>query len=69
MSDTTKHPASLAVRLLTEQYEKAVAAEAQKLGAIALESHGLNPSDGWRYDIPSRTFINVNTTQEASNGA
>lgn len=40
-----------AVRVLTQQYLDAQAANAQELGAMALEAAGLSVDDGWKYNL------------------
>lgn len=62
MTPTTEpvtKPASKAVAVLCIQYQQRMAQEAEALAAIALESDGLDPKDGWRLDIGKATFVQV----------
>lgn len=48
---------SKAVAILCAQYQQRMAQEAEALAAIALESDGLDPKDGWKLDIARATFV------------
>jgi hypothetical protein len=48
---------SKAVAVLCAQYLQRVQAEGEALAALALESDGMDPQDGWRLDIQRATFV------------
>lgn len=52
-------PASKAVAVLCAQYQQRVAQEGEALAALALESDGLDPKDGWKLDIGRATFVKL----------
>lgn len=52
--ETQKAPK--AVLILTQQYHDAVARHAQELGAVAFETAGLDPKDGWKYNLDTGEF-------------
>lgn len=49
-------PAPKAVRILTEQYHAARMKHANELAAVALETVGLHPQDGWKYNVDTGEF-------------
>ena len=49
--------ASKAVAVLCAQHVQRMAQEGEALAALALESDGLDPKDGWRLDISRATFV------------
>lgn len=51
--------ASKAVAVLCAQHLQRMAQEAEALAALALESDGLDPKDGWRLDIQRAQFVKV----------
>lgn len=52
-------PASRAVALLCAQHVQQVQQMAEQLAAIALESDGLDPKDGWRLDLAAAQYVRV----------
>jgi len=52
-------PASKAVQILCAQHLQRVQQEGEALAAIALESDGLDPKDGWKLDIANGAFVRV----------
>jgi hypothetical protein len=50
-------PASKAVALLCAHHLQRMAQEGEALAALALESDGLDPKDGWKLDIARATFV------------
>lgn len=48
--------ASKAVRILTEQYHVTRQKHAEELAAVAFESDGLDPAEGWRYNVDTAEF-------------
>lgn len=54
--------ASKAVQVLCRQHVLRMAQEGEQLAALALESDGLDPSDGWRLDIQAGAFVRVTPT-------
>ena len=61
--DPTPEPetktASKAVAVLCAQHVQRVAQEGEALAALALESDGLDPKDGWRLDIGRATYVRM----------
>ena len=51
--------ASKAVQVLCAQHLQRVAQEGEALAAIALESDGLDPKDGWKLDIAKAQYVKV----------
>lgn len=51
--------ASKAVQVLCAQHIQRVAHEGEALAAIALESDGLDPKDGWKLDIAKAQYVKV----------
>jgi hypothetical protein len=49
--------ASKAVAVLCSQLVQRIQQESEALAALALESDGLDPKDGWRLDIANATFV------------
>lgn len=49
-------PAPKAVLVLTEQYHAARMKHANELAAVALETAGLDPNAGWRYNVDSAAY-------------
>lgn len=45
-----------AVLILTQQFHDARMKHAQELGAIAMETAGLDPKDGWLYNLDTGEF-------------
>lgn len=52
-------PASKAVQVLCAQHLQRTAQESEALAAIALESDGLDPKDGWKLDIAKAQYVKV----------
>ena len=50
-------PASKAVAVLCAQHGQRMAQEGEALAALALESDGLDPKDGWKLDISRATML------------
>lgn len=50
---------SKAVQVLCAQHLQRVAQEGEALAAIALESDGLDPKDGWKLDIAKAQYVKV----------
>lgn len=55
MARETKQ-APKAVLILTQQFHDAKAKHANELAAVALESAGLDPKDGWKYNVDTGEF-------------
>jgi hypothetical protein len=54
--DVTK-PVGPAVRFLIQQTLARFNAEVEQLAAIALKDAGLDPADGWRFDIFQAQYV------------
>lgn len=52
-------PASKAVAVLCAQHVQRMAQEGEALAALALESDGLDPKDGWKLDIARAQFVKM----------
>lgn len=50
-------PASKAVALLCAQLMQRVAQEQEALAALAMESDGIDPADGWKLDIGNALYV------------
>ena len=48
--------ASKAVRILTEQYHAASKKHAEELAAVAFESDGVDPADGWLFNVQTAEY-------------
>lgn len=55
--------ASKAVQVLCAQLVQRMQQETEALAAIALESDGLDPKDGWKLDIGRAVFVRVQPTE------
>jgi len=51
--------ASKAVALLCAQLVQRVGQEQEALAALAMESDGIDPADGWKLDIGKATYVRV----------
>lgn len=56
MSQETK-PVGVAVNVLINQVMARFNAEVENLAAVALKDAGLDPADGWRFDIFNAQFV------------
>jgi len=56
MSDDLIPLPSEAVLALTGMVQERIADMVQDLGGIALRDAGLDPKDGWRYNVSTRTY-------------
>lgn len=56
MSQDTK-PVGIAVKVLIQQVLARFNAETEQLAQVALQDAGLDPADGWRFDIFNAQFV------------
>jgi len=64
MSQETK-PVGIAVKVLINQVMAKFNAETEQLAQVALQDAGLDPADGWRFDIFNAQFVKHAPASEA----
>lgn len=64
MSSETK-PVGIAVKVLIQQVMARFNAETENLAQVALQDAGLNPAEGWRFDIFNAQFVKQEPAPEA----
>lgn len=64
MSQETK-PVGIAVKVLINQVMAKFNVETEQLAQVALQDAGLDPADGWRFDIFNAQFVKQEPASEA----